>query len=84
MPGVHNGLIDPAEMMTRVFHLWQRTRWPGRNGRVRYAHTLFNLYVIRCLELLTMRVWDGRIEQRRRTAVARSRRPRPALDNHTG
>jgi hypothetical protein len=59
MPGVHNGLIDPAEMMTRVFHLWQRTRWPGRNGRVRYAHTLFNLYVIRCLELLTMRLWDG-------------------------
>ncbi len=58
MPGVHNGLIDPAEMMTRVFHLWQRTRWPGRNGRVRYAHTLFNLYVIRCLELLTMRLWD--------------------------
>src|SRR5262245_23783659 len=22
MPGVHNGLIDPAEMMTRVFYLW--------------------------------------------------------------
>jgi len=58
MPGVHNGLIDPAEMMTRVFHLWGQTRWPGRNGRVRYAHTLFNLYVIRCLELLSMRVWD--------------------------
>jgi len=59
MPGVHNGLIDPAEIMTRVFHLWQQTRWPGRNGRVRYAHTLFNLYVIRCLELLTMSLWDA-------------------------
>src|SRR5262245_44378821 len=59
MPGVHNGLIDPAEMMTRVFYLWQQTRWPGRNGRVRYAHTLFNLYVIRCLELLSMRLWDA-------------------------
>jgi hypothetical protein len=59
MPGVHNGLIDPAEMMTRVFHLWQQTRWPGRNGRVRYAHTLFNLYVIRCLELLSLRLWDA-------------------------
>jgi hypothetical protein len=58
MPGVHNGLIDPAEMMTRVFHLWQQTRWPGRNGRVRYAHTLFNLYLIRCLELLSLRLWD--------------------------
>jgi hypothetical protein len=59
MPGVHNGLIDPAEIMTRVFHLWQQTRWPGRNGRVRYALTLFNLYVIRCLELLTTRLWDA-------------------------
>ena len=58
IPGLHNGLVDPAEMTIRAFHLWQQTRWPGRNGRVRYAHTLFNLYVIRCLELLTMRLWD--------------------------
>ena len=59
LPGLHNGLVDPAEMMIRGFHLWQQTRWPGRNGRVRYAHTLFNLYVIRCLELLSMRLWDA-------------------------
>ena len=59
LPGLHNGLIDPAEMMIRAFHLWRQTRWPGRNGRVRYAHTLFNLYLIRCLELLSMRLWDG-------------------------
>jgi hypothetical protein len=58
LPGLHNGLIDPAEMMIRAFHLWQQTRWPGRSGRVHYAHTLFNLYVIRCLELLSMRLWD--------------------------
>jgi hypothetical protein len=58
LPGLHNGLIDPAEMMIRGFHLWGQTRWPGRNGRVRYAHTLFKLYVIRCLELLSMRLWD--------------------------
>jgi hypothetical protein len=58
IPGLHNGLIDPAEMMIRAFYLWQQTRWPGRSGRVRYAHTLFNLYVIRCLGLLTMRLWD--------------------------
>jgi hypothetical protein len=54
-----NDLIDPAEMMMRGFHFWQQTRWPGRNGRVRYAHTLFNLYVLRCLELLSMRLWDA-------------------------
>jgi hypothetical protein len=58
IPGLHNGLIDPAEMMIRGFHLWRQTRWPGRNGRVHYAHTLFNLYVIRYLELLSLRLWD--------------------------
>src|SRR2546421_1793537 len=46
-------------MMMRAFYMWRQTRWPGRNGRVRYAHTLFNLYVIRCLELLSMRLWDA-------------------------
>jgi len=59
IPGLHNGLVDPAEMMIRGFHVWQQTRWPGRNGRVRYAHTLFNLYVIRRLELLSLRLWDA-------------------------
>jgi len=59
IPGLHNGLFDPAEMMIRGFHLWRQTRWPGRNGRVHYAHTLFNLYVIRCLALLNMRLWDA-------------------------
>src|SRR6476660_9001770 len=54
-PGLHNDLVDPAEMMVRCFHLWQQTRWPGHSGRVRYAHTLFNLYVIRRLALLSMR-----------------------------
>jgi hypothetical protein len=57
--GLHNSVIDPAEMMIRGFHLWRHTRWPGRNGRVRYGHTLFNLYVIRALELLSMRLWDA-------------------------
>jgi hypothetical protein len=59
MPGIHNDLVDPAEMMKRAFNLWRLTRWPGRNGRLVYAHTLFNLYVIRCLELLSMRGWDA-------------------------
>jgi hypothetical protein len=59
MPGVHNDLVDPAQMMIRGFHFWQQTRWPGRNGRLRYAHTLFNLYLVRCLELLSMRLWDA-------------------------
>src|ERR1700733_13922457 len=48
MPGMHNDLVDPGEMMVRGFHLWRQTRWPGRKGRVRYAQTLFNSYVMRC------------------------------------
>lgn len=56
--GLHNGPADPAELMMRAFYLWRQTRWPGGNGRNRYAHTLFNLYVMRRLELLSMRVWD--------------------------
>jgi hypothetical protein len=56
--GLHNDLVDPAEMMVRAFHLWRSTRWPGHAGRVRYAHTLFNLHVIRQLALLCMRAWD--------------------------
>ena len=53
-----NDLVDPADMMTRAFHLWQQTHWPGYSGRVRYAHTLFDLYLIRQLALLMMRMWD--------------------------
>jgi hypothetical protein len=59
IPGMHNDLVDPAEMMSRGFHLWGQTRWPGRNGRVRYAHTLFSVYLIRQLALLSMRAWDA-------------------------
>src|SRR4051812_47313749 len=58
MAGLYNDLVAPAEMIMRGFHLWQQTRWPGRAGRVRHAHTLLHLYVLRCLELLTLRLWD--------------------------
>ena len=44
--------------MIRGFYCWQQTRWPGRNGRMHYAHTLFNLYVLRWLQFLSMRIWD--------------------------
>jgi len=59
MPGMHNDLPDPGEMMVRAFNLWRQTRWPGQNGRARYAQALFNLYVLRELELLVMRIWDA-------------------------
>ena len=59
IPGMHNDVVDPAEMMMRAFQVWRMTRWPGRNGRARYGQTLFNLFLIQGLELLSMRVWDG-------------------------
>jgi hypothetical protein len=58
-PGLHNDIVDPAELMSRAFRMWQQTRWPGRHGRVRYAHTLFNVYLLRRLMLLAMRLWDA-------------------------
>jgi hypothetical protein len=58
VPELHNDLIDAAEMIVRGFHCWRQTRWPGRNGRVRYAQTVFNLFLLRRFELLSMRLWD--------------------------
>jgi len=55
---VYNDLVDPAEMTIRAFHCWQQTRWPGRNGRMHYAQTLFNLHMVRYFAFLSIRVWD--------------------------
>jgi hypothetical protein len=59
MPGIPNEMFDPADMIARAFMVWRHTGWPGRNGRIRYAHTLFNLHLVRCLTLLTMRLCDA-------------------------
>jgi hypothetical protein len=53
-----NDIIDPVQMLLRGLHLWRQTRWPGQKGRQRYAHTLFNLQLLRGLTLLTLRLWD--------------------------
>ncbi len=53
-----NELVHPVEQMVRAFNLWRLTRWPGSKGRLRFAHTLFNLQVLRNLALLCMRIWD--------------------------
>jgi len=60
-------LVDAAELISRAFLLWQRTRWPGHQSRILYAHTLFNVYLLRRLMLLSMRLWDaGRPSERLR------------------
>lgn len=62
MAEMPNDLFDPAELMVRAFRMWRQLRWPGRNGRVRFAQTLFNVYLLRCLTLLAMRLWDADLE----------------------
>lgn len=59
MPGIPNEMFDPGDLMARAFTMWRHTRWPGRNGRLRCAQTLFNVFVVRCLALLGMRLCDG-------------------------
>ncbi|HEY0963354.1 MAG TPA: hypothetical protein VGE69_13465 [Pseudomonadales bacterium] len=58
-----NALVDPVEQALRAIHLWRATRWPGQNGRVHFAHTLFNLEIVRNLALLGMRLWDDADEE---------------------
>lgn len=70
-PGEHNDLIDAAELMARALLIWQRTRWPGHQARVSYAHTLFNLYLLRRLMLLAMRLWDTGSPRQRLSQVQR-------------
>ena len=70
-PGHPNDLVDAAEMMSRAFLMWQRTRWPGHHGRLGYAHTLFNVYLLRQLMLLAMRVWDAGSPSARLSQVQR-------------
>lgn len=53
-----NDLVNPVEMLIRGFHMWRQTRWPGSKGRMHFAHTLFNLYLLRLLALMTLRLWD--------------------------
>ncbi len=60
---VYNDLIDPVEMLVRGVYCWQQTWWPGRGVRVHYAHTLFNVYVLRCLQFLSIRISLAEIQQ---------------------
>ena len=50
--------LDPVELVLRACHHWDSTRWPGRNGRLVFAHRLFYVLVLRQLEQLSLRIWD--------------------------
>jgi hypothetical protein len=50
--------LDPLELILRAYDYWERSRWPGRSGRLRYADTLYAVFMLRLLERLSLRIWD--------------------------
>jgi hypothetical protein len=50
--------LDPVELVLRARHTWDGDRWPGRNGRIAYAQSLYAVFMLRQLEHLSMRIWD--------------------------
>jgi hypothetical protein len=50
--------LDPVELVALAQRHWERHRWPGRNVRLPYAERLFDVFVLRLLEHLSLRTWD--------------------------
>src|SRR5262249_47811180 len=50
--------LDVVEMVFRAYDHWTRQRWPGRNGRLGFAQTLYTVFVLQQLEHLSLRIWD--------------------------
>ena len=59
MHDMPNDLLQPGDLIARALVMWASTGWPSRKARTRYAHILFNLYLVRQLAFLAMRTWDG-------------------------
>jgi len=50
--------LDPVELVLRACYYWDHDRWPGRSGRIDYVESLYVAFVLRQLELLSLRIWD--------------------------
>ena len=50
--------LDPVELVLRACHYWDCTRWPGINGRLVYAQSLYAVFMLRQFEHLSLRIWD--------------------------
>ena len=60
MPGdASSRALDLVELVLRAHHHWRRDRWPGRNGRLVYARSLYGAFMLRQLEFLSLRIWDA-------------------------
>ena len=73
LDGYSRGL-DLVELVLRACHHWDSTRWPGTNGRLVYAHSLYAVFMLRRLEHMSLRIWDPStaLEQARATTRRRS------------
>ena len=56
----YSGEFDPLQLILQAYLHWERTRWPGRSGRLSYAQTIYVAFVIRQIERLSLRIWDER------------------------
>jgi len=54
--GAHD--FDPAQLVTVAHSYWTSSRWPGRNGRIAYAETIYSVFLVKQLQYLCLRVWD--------------------------
>ena len=56
--------LNPVELILRAWHHWERNRWPGRNGRIEYAHSLYAAFLLRQLQYLSLRIWEQDASER--------------------
>jgi hypothetical protein len=54
----HSREIDPVGLVRYAQHVWDRDRWPGKNGRIAYAQCVYAVFVLRQLAHLSVRIWD--------------------------
>ena len=50
--------IDPVGLVRYAQRVWDRDRWPGKNGRIAYAQSVYGAFVLRQLAHLSLRIWD--------------------------
>lgn len=55
--------LDAPELIVRAYEHWDRSRWPGAAARLRYAHTIWSVFLLRLMQELTLRIWDEGEEQ---------------------
>jgi len=55
--------FDACRDLIVVAHrYWDHYRWPGRNGRLAFAQTIFATFVLRHLQAMSLTIWDEGLE----------------------